>query len=159
VCWLCGSAAIIVCARILTCERVALQDYKSSRKSWGIDALGSIIVEVELAVGGFSSLLFTPLFTPLPTPVYSWLGLPYCCAFERVTVPLPRHAAQNGIVGVGVSIGGEPACYIVEQHLSRFVEGQVRCLRLRPLAPPSLPPFLSCTASLCVLRRTAGMWS
>ena len=25
---------------------------------------------------------------------------------------------------VGVSIGGPPACYIVEHHLSRFVEGQ-----------------------------------
>ena len=24
----------------------------------------------------------------------------------------------------GVSIGGEPACFIVEHHLSRFVEGQ-----------------------------------
>ena len=29
---------------------------------------------------------------------------------------------------VGVSIGGEPACYIIEHHLSRFVEGQVRTL-------------------------------
>ena len=36
-----------------------------------------------------------------------------------------RHI-QNGIVGVGVSIGGEPACHIIENHLSRFVEGQVR---------------------------------
>ena len=25
---------------------------------------------------------------------------------------------------LGVSIGGEPACYIIEHHLSRFVEGQ-----------------------------------
>ena len=31
---------------------------------------------------------------------------------------------------LGVSIGGEPACYIVENHLSRFVEGQVRQLSL-----------------------------
>ena len=28
------------------------------------------------------------------------------------------------MVCAGVSIGGEPACYIVEHHLSRFVEGQ-----------------------------------
>ena len=55
------------------------QDAKTSRKSWGIDALGSVIVEVQLA---------------------------------------------NGVVGVGMSIGGPPACYIVEEHLSRFVEGQ-----------------------------------
>ena len=27
-------------------------------------------------------------------------------------------------VHVGVSIGGEPACYIIEHHLSRFIEGQ-----------------------------------
>ena len=32
--------------------------------------------------------------------------------------------ADDGTVGVGVTIGGEPACYIVEKHLSRFVEGQ-----------------------------------
>ena len=29
-----------------------------------------------------------------------------------------------GMQGYGVSIGGEPGCYIVEKHLSRFVEGQ-----------------------------------
>ncbi len=31
---------------------------------------------------------------------------------------------HNGIVGVGVSIGGPPACYMIEEHLARFVEGQ-----------------------------------
>ena len=30
----------------------------------------------------------------------------------------------SGVVGVGITIGGAPACYIVEHHLSRFVEGQ-----------------------------------
>lgn len=30
----------------------------------------------------------------------------------------------NGIKGVGISIGGDAACYIVEKHLSRFAEGQ-----------------------------------
>ena len=52
--------------------------YKHSRKSWGIDALGSVVVEVE---------------------------------------------CSDGTVGFGVSIGGEPACYLVERHLNRFVEG------------------------------------
>ena len=28
-------------------------------------------------------------------------------------------------VSAGVTVGGDPACYIVEHHLSRFVEGQV----------------------------------
>ena len=54
-------------------------DLKTSRKSWGIDALGTVVVEVELV---------------------------------------------SGHVGVGVSIGGAPACHIVENHLARFVEGQ-----------------------------------
>jgi len=50
-----------------------------SRKSWGIDALGTVVVEVE---------------------------------------------TMSGKKGVGISIGGEPACFIVEKHLARFVEGQ-----------------------------------
>jgi len=53
--------------------------YSQTRKSWGINAMGSLVVEVE---------------------------------------------AEDGTVGVGVTIGGEPACYIVERHLSKFVEGQ-----------------------------------
>mmetsp|Transcript_102845 Transcript_102845/g.169068 ORF Transcript_102845/g.169068 Transcript_102845/m.169068 type:complete len:473 (-) Transcript_102845:54-1472(-) len=53
--------------------------YKKHRKSWGINALGSMVVEIE---------------------------------------------AEDGTCGVGVTIGGAPACYIVEHHLSRFVEGQ-----------------------------------
>jgi len=31
---------------------------------------------------------------------------------------------EDGTVGFGCSIGGEPACYIIEKHLARFVEGQ-----------------------------------
>ena len=53
--------------------------YQGTRKSWGINALGSLIVEVE---------------------------------------------ADDGTVGVGITIGGEPGCFIVENHLSRFCEGQ-----------------------------------
>lgn len=55
------------------------EQYKAKRTSWGINALGTVVVEVELA---------------------------------------------DGTVGTGCSIGGEPACYIIENHLSRFVEGQ-----------------------------------
>jgi L-rhamnonate dehydratase len=55
------------------------EQYRSSRTSWGIDAMGSVIVEIELS---------------------------------------------NGMIGVGISIGGDAACYIIEKHLSRFVEGQ-----------------------------------
>ena len=55
------------------------EKYKARRTSWGIDALGSVIVEIELT---------------------------------------------NGMTGVGVSIGGEPACFIIENHFSRFLEGQ-----------------------------------
>lgn len=55
------------------------EPYKAQRTSWGIDALGSVVVEIEL---------------------------------------------DNGIAGYGVSIGGPPAVYIVERHLSRFAVGQ-----------------------------------
>jgi len=57
------------------------EQYRSSRTSWGIGALGSVIVEVELD-------------------------------------------DEEKTIGVGISIGGEAACFIVENHLSRFVEGQ-----------------------------------
>jgi L-rhamnonate dehydratase len=55
------------------------EKYKARRTSWGIDAIGSVIVVIELT---------------------------------------------NGIEGVGISIGGEPACFIIENHFSRFLEGQ-----------------------------------
>ncbi|CAF1516015.1 unnamed protein product [Rotaria sordida] len=55
------------------------EKYKSRRTSWGIDAIGSVIVEIELT---------------------------------------------NGINGVGISIGGEPACFIIENHFRRFLIGQ-----------------------------------
>eukprot|EP00036_Acanthoecidae_sp_10tr_P009915 CAMPEP_0182928120 /NCGR_PEP_ID=MMETSP0105_2-20130417/15271_1 /TAXON_ID=81532 ORGANISM="Acanthoeca-like sp., Strain 10tr" /NCGR_SAMPLE_ID=MMETSP0105_2 /ASSEMBLY_ACC=CAM_ASM_000205 /LENGTH=439 /DNA_ID=CAMNT_0025066111 /DNA_START=31 /DNA_END=1350 /DNA_ORIENTATION=+ len=53
--------------------------YKGARTSWGINVLGTLVVEIE---------------------------------------------ADDGTCGVGVTTGGEPAAYIVEKHLSRFVEGQ-----------------------------------
>ncbi|HET8627306.1 MAG TPA: L-rhamnonate dehydratase [Thermomicrobiales bacterium] len=55
------------------------EEYRASRTSWGINALGTVVVEAELA---------------------------------------------DGTIGVGVSTGGEPACYLIERHLSRFVVGQ-----------------------------------
>ena len=55
------------------------EEYKTLRTSWGINALGSVVVEVEL---------------------------------------------DNGMTGVGISIGGEPACFIIERHLKRFLVDQ-----------------------------------
>ena len=52
--------------------------FRATRSSWGIDALGSLIVEVE---------------------------------------------SRSGEVGFGMSTGGVPGCWIVENHLARFVEG------------------------------------
>ena len=57
------------------------EQYRASRSSWGIGALGSVIVEVELDDDAKTT-------------------------------------------GVGISIGGEAACFMIENHLSRFVEGQ-----------------------------------
>lgn len=53
-------------------------DYRQSRRSFGINVLGTLVVEIE---------------------------------------------ANDGTVGFAVTTGGEPAAYIVEKHLARFVEG------------------------------------
>lgn len=54
-------------------------EYQASRTSWGINALGTVVVQVEL---------------------------------------------EDGTVGIGASVGGEPACFIIEKHLNRFLEGE-----------------------------------
>ncbi|KAK3095835.1 hypothetical protein FSP39_019748 [Pinctada imbricata] len=72
--WINGSATLPIANPMSGYEQ-----YSATRKSWGINALGSLIVEVE---------------------------------------------AEDGTCGVGITIGGEPGCFIVENHLSRFVEGQ-----------------------------------
>ena len=54
-------------------------EYRQSRQSFGINVLGTLVVEIE---------------------------------------------AENGVTGFAVTTGGEPACYIVEKHLARFLEGR-----------------------------------
>lgn len=54
-------------------------EYRETRSSFGLDVLGSLVVEIEDGAGR---------------------------------------------VGVGVSTGGVPACWIVEEHLARFVTGR-----------------------------------
>ncbi|RIA43779.1 L-rhamnonate dehydratase [Hephaestia caeni] len=54
-------------------------DYRQSRQSFGINVLGTLVVELE---------------------------------------------AEDGTVGFAVTTGGEPAAYIVEKHLSRFLIGR-----------------------------------
>ncbi|HLI02320.1 MAG TPA: L-rhamnonate dehydratase [Acidimicrobiales bacterium] len=53
-------------------------EYRQSRRSFGIDVLGTLVVEVE---------------------------------------------ADDGTVGFAVTAGGEPAAWVVEHHLARFLEG------------------------------------
>jgi L-rhamnonate dehydratase len=53
-------------------------EYRKSRQSFGLNVLGTLVVEVE---------------------------------------------ADNGVVGFAITTGGEPAAWIVEKHLARFVEG------------------------------------
>jgi L-rhamnonate dehydratase len=55
------------------------EDFRATRSSFGLNALGTVVVEVE---------------------------------------------AEDGTVGVGTSTGGPPAAWLVEHHLSRFVEGK-----------------------------------
>jgi L-rhamnonate dehydratase len=54
-------------------------EYRASRRSFGINVLGTLVVEIE---------------------------------------------ADDGTVGFAVTTGGEPAAFIVERHLSRFLEGR-----------------------------------
>ncbi|HXS07065.1 MAG TPA: L-rhamnonate dehydratase [Rhizomicrobium sp.] len=54
-------------------------EYRQSRRSFGINVLGTLVVEVE---------------------------------------------AEDGTIGIAVTTGGEPAAFIVERHLSRFLEGR-----------------------------------
>jgi len=54
-------------------------EYRQSRRSFGINVLGTLVVEIE---------------------------------------------AEDGTVGFAVTTGGEPAAYVVEKHLARFLEGQ-----------------------------------
>ncbi len=54
-------------------------EYRQSRQSFGINVLGTLIVEIE---------------------------------------------AEDGTIGFAVTTGGEPACFIVERHLARFLEGR-----------------------------------
>lgn len=54
-------------------------EYRRSRRSFGINVLGTLVVEVE---------------------------------------------ASDGTIGFAVTTGGEPAAWIVEKHLARFVEGR-----------------------------------
>ncbi|MGO9453344.1 MAG: L-rhamnonate dehydratase [Candidatus Binataceae bacterium] len=54
-------------------------EYRQSRQSFGLNVLGTLVVEIE---------------------------------------------ASDGAVGFAVTTGGEPAAYIVEKHLARFLEGR-----------------------------------
>ncbi len=54
-------------------------EYRQSRRSFGINVLGTLVVEIE---------------------------------------------AADGTIGFAVTTGGEPAAYIVEHHLARFLEGR-----------------------------------
>ncbi|AHE56173.1 L-rhamnonate dehydratase [Sphingomonas sanxanigenens DSM 19645 = NX02] len=54
-------------------------EYRQSRQSFGINVLGTLVVEIE---------------------------------------------AEDGTIGFAVTTGGEPAAYIVEKHLARFLEGR-----------------------------------
>lgn len=54
-------------------------EYRQSRRSFGINVLGTLLVEIE---------------------------------------------AADGTIGFAVTTGGEPAAYIVEKHLARFLEGR-----------------------------------
>ena len=64
--------------------------------------------------------------TPVATPL-SWVQDLKCSRRSwnnQMGSLIVEVELYGGIVGVGVSTGGVSACFIVEEHLARFVEGQ-----------------------------------
>ena len=94
--------------------------YSAARKSWGINGNHSgpvsrvFFFHPHMVLCNMQFLLF---FADLTPDTLCWPPT----ALGSVIVEVE---ADDGTVGVGVSIGGDPACYIIENHLSRFVEGQ-----------------------------------
>lgn len=71
------------------------------------------------------SCVITRHFDPIDAHNISILisFLPRSCYLIAGTV-VCEVELHSGVIGVGVSIGGPPACFLIEEHLSRFVEGQ-----------------------------------
>uniref|UniRef100_A0A1I8JFT8 MR_MLE domain-containing protein n=1 Tax=Macrostomum lignano TaxID=282301 RepID=A0A1I8JFT8_9PLAT len=106
--------------------------YRATRKSWGINALGSMIVEVE-AEDGTTGVGVTIAGEPgerhrSATGIYM-----YSCLRHQFAVPL-------------LTAG----CYIVENHLSRFIEGEDRATSRRCGTACTAPQSITAArASLC----------
>ncbi len=72
--------------------------------------------------------------------------------------------AEDGTYGCGVTWGGEPACFIIERHLSRFVEGrdprdiESMCALLSQRLPPLLPATVPLNHHCCRVGRWDQMW-
>ncbi|KAH8078757.1 mandelate racemase/muconate lactonizing enzyme [Aureococcus anophagefferens] len=53
-----------------------------------------------------------------------------CALFQGLQEPVvpaadePKIKEDDGLVGVGCTVGGEAVCVVVEEHLAKFVEGQ-----------------------------------
>eukprot|EP01046_Picozoa_sp_COSAG06_P061036 COSAG06_NODE_13227_length_1280_cov_1.680779_1_plen_301_part_01 len=64
-----------------------------------------------------------PITNPMaPYPKYSESRSSWGVA--NVPSVLVEIEQEDGLIGVGMSTGGEAACFIIEQHLAMFVEGQ-----------------------------------
>ena len=100
--------------------------YKDKRKSWGINGLLANREEEKKGQGKEGEeekekrgeeLALLP---QVHTNTHAHMPL-LVAALGSLVVEVE---SDDGQVGVGVSIGGDPACFIVENHLSRFIEGQ-----------------------------------
>ena len=56
--------------------------------------------------------------------MYVWQLESQCVCTAVLGTLVVEVEAEDGTCGVGITIGGNPGCYIVEHHLSRFVEGE-----------------------------------
>lgn len=69
-----------------------------------------------------------PMRPPIANPMSFW---PQYCNRPRTDwginalgTCVVEVIAEDGTFGIGVTTAGEPGCYIVENHLSRFIEGE-----------------------------------
>ena len=76
----------------------------------------------SLNVRFFRSSLPRPLAPPTAPVRYSESRGSWGVA--KVPTVVVEVEQEDGLIGVGVSTGGEAACFIIEEHLAMFVEGQ-----------------------------------
>ena len=76
------------------------------------------------ASGGWDHVTTHPPITNPMSRFGKYAGSRKSWGVANVPSVLVEVEQEDGLVGVGMSTGGEAACFIIEHHLAMFVEGQ-----------------------------------